>query len=100
MALVKSVADNERYSDPHPVLTGPLCRAARGLLGWSVADLADASGVSARSIHTVERAPGIPLTMNIRTLQKLQAAFEAAGVEIIEPGTRSLAGGGGVRLRR
>jgi hypothetical protein len=98
--LVNPVARNEQNQHPRLMLTGPQCRAARGLLGWSIADLVKASGVSARSVHTAESSPGIPTTMNIQTVAKLQAAFEAAGVEIIEPGTRSLSGGPGVRLRR
>jgi transcriptional regulator with XRE-family HTH domain len=82
------------------MLTGPQCRAARGLLGWTVKELAEASGVSPRSIATLESSTSIPPQMTVGTIQKVQAALEAAGVEIIEISTRSNGGGLGVRLRR
>lgn len=35
-------------------LTGPACRAARALLGWSMRDLRDASGVALATITAIE----------------------------------------------
>ena len=65
-------------------------RAARALLGWSRPDLARAAGLHARTVAAIElREPG---GHRPATVQKIAAAFEAAGVEF----TR----GAGVRLRR
>lgn len=76
------------------VITGPQCRAARALLGWSIQKLSEESGVSTRSIHTCERAPDVP-RMTVTTLERIEAALAAAGVEFI----RRNNGGIGVRLR-
>lgn len=70
------------------------CRAARGLLNWSQADLAEASGVSLATIKHNE--PGLgPLDARESTIDKLRAALEAAGIEFIDAN----GGGPGVRLR-
>jgi hypothetical protein len=54
-----------------PMFTGPQCRAARGLLGWSVQQLAEAAGVSWRSVQRAKAATGIP-RMHVATLEKIQ----------------------------
>jgi transcriptional regulator with XRE-family HTH domain len=77
------------------VITGPQCRAARALLGWSVQELSELSGVSARSIHTCERALGVP-RMTVATIERIQQALERGGVEFIQRSN----GGVGVRMRR
>jgi predicted transcriptional regulator len=76
-------------------MTGPMCRAARALLGISATTLAAESGVSVRSIHTCEKSAGIP-RMNIATVERIQRALERLGIEFL---TRTN-GGVGVRLRR
>jgi transcriptional regulator with XRE-family HTH domain len=56
-------------------------RAARGLLGWSQADLAAASGVSLRTIKAMELAADLdPLPGRPATLERIQAALSDAGV--------------------
>jgi transcriptional regulator with XRE-family HTH domain len=57
---------------------GAQVRAARGILKWSVADLAKASGVSVSTIKRLEGVDGIP---NIQTakLQALSDALVATG---------------------
>jgi len=57
-------------------------KAARALLGWRQADLAEHSGVSTISVKNIEggKRPR-PSTMNA-----LQAAFNEAGVEFLEKG--------------
>jgi transcriptional regulator with XRE-family HTH domain len=67
-------------------------RGARAMLGWKQIDLADRSGVSLASIKRLESGNG-PLAIRLDTLQKLQSALEAAGVEFIPPN----GGGPGVR---
>lgn len=71
-------------------------RAARGLLGWSQSELAAASKVSLSTIRDFETEKRSPMTNN---LAAMRAAFEAAGVVILDDGAEA-AGGPGVRLRK
>ncbi|MFC7739588.1 helix-turn-helix domain-containing protein, partial [Roseomonas sp. GCM10028921] len=58
-------------------------RAARGLLGWSQADLARVSGVSPRTVKTLEVASALaPLAGRPRTVQALISTRRAAGVTL------------------
>ena len=68
-------------------------RAARGLLGWSQSDLADAAKVGRATIADFEAGKRAPYA---RTLSDMRAALEAAGVEFIAEN----GGGAGVRLRK
>ena len=68
-------------------------RAARALLGWTQERLADASGVSIPTIKRLEPGEGLVQT-RVDTLDKLQRALEAAGVEFLNHGEP------GVKLRR
>lgn len=54
-------------------------RAARALLGWSQARLAEAAGVSVVTIKRLE-ASEQPFHARDRTVAKVRAAVEAAGV--------------------
>ena len=67
-------------------------RAARGLLGWSQDQLAEASGVPKRTLARLELDEGAPQR---RTVAAIRTALEAAGVEFIAEN----GGGAGVRLR-
>jgi len=73
-------------------VTSAQLRAARGLLAWSVRDLAEAAGVHRNTVTNIEtgKFAGDPAT-----LDKLRAALEAAGVAFIAEN----GGGPGVRLR-
>ena len=71
--------------------TAAQCRAARGLLGWSQAQLAEASKVATKTITDFERESRTPYE---RTLADVQRAFEAAGVVFTNGGEP------GVKLRR
>jgi transcriptional regulator with XRE-family HTH domain len=65
-------------------------KAARALLGWSQADLAEASGVSHPSVKRLE-AEGGELGGRADTGEKLRTALERAGVEFTngaEPGVK------------
>jgi DNA-binding XRE family transcriptional regulator len=56
-------------------------RAAHGLLGWSQADLADAAGVSRRTIKAMELTPDLaPLPGRPDTIACLIAALSSAGM--------------------
>jgi len=84
-----------RYADENPagesqscpelkLISGSQVRAARGLLRWSVNELAEASGVSRSSIRRIEEEDGIPEARDVRSLQKIRAALEDAGLSIQE----------------
>ncbi len=75
------------------MLTPDQIRAARALLRWSARELAARSSVHLTTIQRMEGQHGV-LRGRIVTLQKVQAALEAAGVEFTKPKR----GGSGVRL--
>ena len=65
-----------------------LCRAARGLVGMTQADLAEKSNVSLPTIKNFERGASVPYPNN---LAAIVAALETAGVEFTngdQPGVR------------
>jgi len=70
-------------------------KAARALLAWSQADLAERSGISEPTVARLESADG-ELGGREDTAQSLRAAIEAAGVEFIDEN----GGGPGVRLKK
>ena len=63
-------------------LTAQQIKAARGALGWSVQDLSDKTGVGTATISRYETADAVPQSRK-DNLQKIQSAFEAAGIEFI-----------------
>lgn len=77
------------------MLTGPQIRAARSLIGMKQVELAAASGVSTPTIKAVEAQKGA-VSANTKTVDGIQKALEAAGVEFIPEN----GGGAGVRLKR
>lgn len=64
------------------VISASQIRAARAAIGWTAEDLASASGVSRRTLGTIESTDGIP-TVNVLTLNKIQSALELQGIEFI-----------------
>ena len=67
-------------------------RAARGLLGWSQTDLAEAAKIGRATIADFESGKREPY---VRTIDELRAALESAGVEFTngdQPGVRMKAG--------
>lgn len=74
------------------MITSAQCRAGRGLLDWSQQQLADAAGVG---VVTVRQFEGEAAQPRRATLDVIQRAFEAAGIEFIPEN----GGGAGVRLR-
>ncbi len=86
---------NQKVSEKShaPLPSVPQFRAARGLVGWSQTDLAQAADVS---LPTVKRVELETTAVSDDTKGKLRRALEAAGVEFIaENGV-----GAGVRLRK
>ena len=69
-------------------------RAARGLLGWSQIQLAEACGLGIATVERMEASDGL-LRGSATNVWKHQQALEKAGVEFIGPN----GGGPGVRLK-
>ena len=72
-------------------LTAAQLRAARALLGWSQGELGAAAKVATKTIADFEREARVPYE---RTMDALQRALEAAGVEFTNGDSQ------GVRLAR
>ena len=68
------------------------CRAARGLLSWTQADLARAASVGVVTVRQFEGESGTPRPA---TLTVLRQALEEAGLEFIPEN----GGGAGIRFR-
>jgi transcriptional regulator with XRE-family HTH domain len=82
-----------RHERKMSMLTSVQVRIARAALGWSVADLANQSGVSARTINRIEVEGGAKVATKAN-LKLIRETLEAAGVEFVGgPGD-----GPGVRL--
>jgi ribosome-binding protein aMBF1 (putative translation factor) len=77
------------------LLTPAQIRAARALLRWSAAELAQASALGANTIRRAEVAE-IETSLTAANELAIRRALEAAGVEFIEEN----GGGPGVRLRK
>src|ERR1700674_2461432 len=70
------------------MITPAQCRAARGLIGWNEQDLAKEAGIGVVTVHQLETGISQPRRA---TLDVIQRAFEAAGVEFTngeQPGVR------------
>ncbi|KKB85744.1 hypothetical protein VW29_05450 [Devosia limi DSM 17137] len=80
-------------TQPLPPITAPQSRAGRALVGWSVADLAEASGFAAGEIERFEaEADDLP----VECPRAIRAALEANGVLFLpEMGGEGI----GVRLK-
>jgi transcriptional regulator with XRE-family HTH domain len=80
------------------MFTAAQLRAARVLLGIDQRRLAEMSGLSVPTIQRMEASETV-VRGNVDSLVKLIAAFDAAGIEMIDEGAASTAQGRGVRLR-
>ena len=67
-------------------------KMARAAVGWGVRDLAKKAGVTANTVTRIENGADAKQS----TVDRLQQALEAAGIEFIEEN----GGGLGVRLRK
>jgi transcriptional regulator with XRE-family HTH domain len=67
-------------------------KMARVAVGWGVRDLAKKAGVTANTVTRIENGADAKQS----TMDRLQQALEAAGVEFIDEN----GGGPGVRLRK
>jgi len=67
------------------------------MLGWSSLELAQRAEISRRTVVKLEGSSGVPDTTT-RTLEKLRATLESAGIEFI--GTPDDGPGIRIRLRK
>jgi len=77
------------------ILHGEQIRAARGLLGWSQADLSEKAGVGLTTIRRFEGRSG-PVSGTVDTVVRIKDALQSGGVIFLD---QDAAGGIGVRLR-
>lgn len=63
------------------MITLPQIRAARSLIDWKQADLAKATGLSLKALSNIEQGLTVP---RISTLQAIEDALRAAGVEFLD----------------
>lgn len=64
-------------------ITSEQIMAARGLIRWSRADLAERSGISIPTIKRIEQSKGSAQGRN-RTVDAIRQTLEDAGIEFIE----------------
>lgn len=76
------------------IITPEQSRAARGLLDWSQAKLAEHSNLSESTVRDFEKNRRIPGPNN---LAAIRAALEVSGVQFLSQG--DTANGGGVALK-
>jgi transcriptional regulator with XRE-family HTH domain len=74
------------------MLIGLQIKAARALLGWDQAKLADQSEISLPTIRRIESQSG-PIKAHTRSIYALESVLIRAGVEFLNDGSP------GVRLR-
>ena len=80
------------------MITANQLRAARALLNIDQRQMAELADLSVPTIQRMEASDGV-IRANVDSLMKLVSALESAGIELINPGGVSAAGGRGVRLR-
>ena len=80
------------------MITAAQLRAGRALLGIDQRQLAELSGLSVPTIQRMEASETM-VRGNVDSLVKLIAAFETAGIEMIDEGAVSNSAGRGVRLK-
>jgi transcriptional regulator with XRE-family HTH domain len=80
------------------MITAAQLRAARVLLGIDQRRLAELSGLSVPTIQRMEASETM-VRGNVDSLVKLIAAFDTAGIEMIDEGAASHSQGRGVRLK-
>ncbi len=84
------IQNGSRHDMIHPAQI----RAARGLLGWSQTELAEAAGLSLPTVKRFETANGVKVSGD--AVAMMQTALETAGVIFVEENGE----GPGVRLRK
>lgn len=91
-SLPRTHLPEHKNAHTRQTLTCEQIRAARGMLGWSAAELAEASRVSVSTIRRVEEQAG-PVHLRVNLESNIRKAFEQAGVDFTydpnaQPGVR------------
>ena len=60
-------------------------RAARALLRWEQSTVAARAGISVETVKRLERLDGPIVAVKVATIEAIRRAFEAAGIEFIDP---------------
>ncbi|WAC28006.1 helix-turn-helix domain-containing protein [Ancylobacter sp. SL191] len=81
-------------------LSPALCRAARALLNWSPAELAERAHVPVAWLKEFEQGHEPGVDADPGEAARLRRALEAAGVDFLAAGEASTGGGEGLRLRQ
>lgn len=76
-------------------MNGEQIRAARALLGWTAADLAEQSGVSYPTVQRLDATKG-QVGGRHETVEAIRKALEAHGIQFLEAG--QVAAGAGLTL--
>jgi transcriptional regulator with XRE-family HTH domain len=80
------------------MITSNQLRAARALLSIDQRETAELADLSVPTIQRMEASDGV-IRGNVDSLMKLVAALDSAGIQLINPGSTSVTGGRGVRLK-
>jgi transcriptional regulator with XRE-family HTH domain len=98
--MVNQLVAEEPISDQHGfVIGGVQIKAARTLLGWTIADLAHHARIGTATVQRAE-ASLVP-SITVPTMFAIQRTLENAGIIFIDPGQVHIPDGGiGVRLKR
>lgn len=80
------------------MITSNQLRAARALLDLDQRETAELADLSVPTIQRMESSDGV-IRGNVDSLMKLVTALDKAGIELINPGSTSVSGGRGVRLK-
>lgn len=62
------------------ILSPAQCRGARGMLAWTMDDLAARAGVARRTLQDFESERRVP---HVRNLERITATFNEAGVTFL-----------------
>lgn len=77
-------------------MNGEQIKAARALVGWTAADLAERSGVSYPTVQRLDATKGM-VSGRHDTVEAIRKALEGAGVQFLESG--QVAAGPGVAMK-
>lgn len=77
-------------------MNGEQIRAARALVGWTAADLAEKSGVSYPTVQRLDATKGM-VSGRHDTVEAIRKALEGAGVQFLDGG--QVSAGPGVALK-
>ena len=76
--------------DDAKIATSAQCRAARALLNWTQAQLAERAGVARKTVADYELGER---TLHVRTRRDIMTALQRAGVEFVWSGDAAAANG-------